>query len=123
MASGEDRIDKLGDIEFVGQVGKRVAEYARTTQRLGHDLAYTLDSDADRARKAMLKLRKHPLLGGVDVRIRAWHVSRRLRRARDLARGISAEAVKYHAEYRKQFGTVGTDGRKKSTNSTGDVDI
>lgn len=122
MASGEDRIDELGEIEFHGQVGKRIAQYARTTQRLGHDLAYTLDNDAERARKAMLHLRKHPLLRGLDVRVRAWHVSRRLRRARDLARGISAEAVKYHAEYRKQF-PAGVDTSKTREKRTGEVDI
>lgn len=122
MASGEDRIDQLGDIEFRGQVGKQVAKYAQATQRIGHDLAYTLDNDADRARKAMVKLRRHPLLGGVDVRLRARWVARRLKRARELAKGISAEAVKYQMEYRKQFLSVDS-GTKHRRSDTGGVDL
>lgn len=123
MTSGESRIDKLGDIAFGGQVGKQVAKYAKETQRLGHDLAYTLDNDKARARKAMLKLHGHPLLAGVDVRIRARMVTRKLKRARELARGISAEAVKYQMEYRKQFLDTDDSGKKHRSSGKGGVDL
>jgi hypothetical protein len=119
MGSGESKIEALSNIEFRGSVGKQIAQYAKATQRIGHDLAYALDNDAGRARSAMHKLKKHPLLLGVDVRIRARLVARHLRRAHDCARGISAEAVKFNLEYRKQF--LGVDN--KNGKYKGEVDL
>jgi hypothetical protein len=67
----------------------------------------------------MLKLRKHPLLRGLDVRLRSRLVARRLKRARDCAKGISAEAVKFNLEYRKQF--LGVDDSRAKYR--GEVDL
>src|SRR5690606_23683175 len=103
MSSGERRLDKLGGIEFRGQVGRAVADYAKGTQRVARDLAAELDVTAETSRAAMWRLRKLPAMRGVDVWVRARMVSRHLKRARDLAQGISAEAVKFNLLYRREF--------------------
>jgi len=112
MASGERRLDKLGAMEFKGQVGRAVAEYAKGTQRLAHDLAAELDVTAETSRAAMWKLRHLPQMRKVDVWVRARMVSRHLKRARDLCQGISAEAVKFNLQYRREFLDIDDAGRK-----------
>jgi len=103
ITSGEDRMDELGEIEFFGHVGTQVIRYARTSRRFARDLAAELESAAHDSRVAMSALKGHPALLGLDVKIRARRVSRKLKRAKELAQGISAESVKFAAEYRKQF--------------------
>lgn len=112
MASGERRLDKLGAMEFKGQVGRAVADYAKGTQRFAHDMAAELDVSAETARAAMWKLRHLPEMRSVDVWVRARMVARHLKRARDLAQGISAEAVKFHVLYRREFLDIDHAGRK-----------
>ncbi|XKK40245.1 hypothetical protein HFP72_05980 [Nocardiopsis sp. ARC36] len=103
ITSGEDRMDEMAEIEFFGPVGTQVIRYARTSRRFARDLAAELESAAHDARVAMGGLKGHPALLGLDVKIRARRVSRKLKRAKELAQGISAESVKFAAEYRKQF--------------------
>lgn len=111
MASGERRLDKLGETSFQGRVGRAVADYAKGTQRLAHDMAAELDVSAETARAAMWKLRRLPTMRGVDVWVRAKLVSRHLKRARDLCQGISAEAVKFNLAYRREFLDIDDSGR------------
>jgi DsbC/DsbD-like thiol-disulfide interchange protein len=103
ITSGEERIDELAEIEFFGSVGTQVTRYAKTSRRFARDLAAELESAAHDSRVAMSALKGHPALLGLDVKIRARRVSRKLKRAKELAQGISAESVKFAAEYRKQF--------------------
>lgn len=112
MSSGERRLDKLSAVEFRGQVGRAVADYAKGTQRLARDLAAELDVSAETSRAAMWKLRSLPEMRSVDVWVRARLVARHLKRARDLAQGISAEAVKFNALYRREFLDIDDAGRK-----------
>ncbi|MFE6386771.1 hypothetical protein [Nocardiopsis dassonvillei] len=113
ISSGEDRIDELGSIEFFGPVGTQVTRYAKTSRRFARDLAAELESAAHDSRVAMSALKGHPALLGLDVKIRARRVSRKLKRAKELAQGISAESVKFAAEYRKQFIHAANAVRKK----------
>ena len=122
MASGERRIEKLGGTEFKGQVGRAVAEYAKGTQRLARDMAAELDVSAETSRAAMWKLRKLPAMQKVDVWVRAKIVSRHLKRARDLCQGISAEAVKFNLQYRREFLDIDDSGRKNGQHK-GDVSL
>ncbi|WP_242903692.1 hypothetical protein [Actinomadura terrae] len=125
MGTGEQMIDRIGDIEFRGKVGKHVAAYARATQRFGHDLAYELDNAATAAEAAMKQLEGHPLLFGIDVKIRAGRVAGKLRKAQELALAISAESVKFHVQYRQEFLAVGpADMRgRRGGRYTGRVDL
>lgn len=103
MGTGQDRLDEIADIEFHGKVAAKIAEYTVATQRFAHDLARELDAAESAAESAMSQLKGHPLLMGVDVRARAWRVSRNLREARELAQGISAEAIKFNLQFRQEF--------------------
>jgi hypothetical protein len=127
MASGRSQIARLGDTDFRGDVGKNVTRYARDLQSVARALAAQFDADAADAQTAIRKLgKRHPALKGVNVRLRARWVVRRLRRARNLALDLSAEAVKFQGQYRKEFvdiepprGGGGGRGRRKS----GEVDL
>lgn len=103
ITSGHSRIGELADVEFVGNVGTQVVAYAKKTRRFARDLAAELDTGAEDARKAMNQLKGHPALMGIDVRLRSRRVARRLTRAKECALAISAESIKFAAEYRKQF--------------------
>ena len=103
MGTGNDRLDEIADIEFHGKVPPKIAAYAVATQRFAHDLARELDAGEAAAESAMAQLKGHPLLMGVDVRARAWWVARHLREARELAQGISGEAVKFDLQFRQEF--------------------
>lgn len=126
--SGEERLDDMGNIEFDGAVGKQIAKYGQVTQRFGHDMAAELDESARRANKAIRRLKGHRLLIGVDVYLRARWATRHLRRAAELARGVSAESVKFTLQYRREFldiQDVGTTARKtkKAFPFAGEVDL
>jgi len=110
--SAEERLNAMGDIEFDGAVGKKIAAYGRATQKLGHDLAAEFDEAAAQANKAIRKLKGHPLLIGVDVYFRARWCTRHLRRAAELARGVSAESVKFTLQYRREFLDIQDAGNK-----------
>jgi hypothetical protein len=101
--SAEERLDKMGDIDFDGAVGKKIAEYGKAAQAMGHDFAAELDEAAREANRQMRKLKGHPLLLKVDVYLRARRVTRHLRRASELARGVSAESVRFTLQYRREF--------------------
>jgi len=103
VGTGNDRLDEIAGIEFHGKVPAKIAAYTLATQRFAHDLARELDHAEAAAEAAMGQLKGHPLLLGVDVRARAWRVARQLREAREIAQGISAEAVKFNLQFRQEF--------------------
>jgi hypothetical protein len=122
MASGEQQISRLGDVEFRGKVGENVTTYAKRLQRLSHAFGAQLTNDAQDAERAMRRLSgRHPLLKGMELRFRARRVSRRLRRASELFVGLGAEAVKFQAEYKKQFHNV--EGEQEKRPKSGEVDL
>lgn len=110
MGSGEQRLTRIGDIPFRGRVGENVAKYAKANQDLGRDLASELSNGAEAARRAMRGLQGHPLLHGVDVRLRARRVARKLNKAKELALAVSAESVRFNQQYRREF--LDVDDRK-----------
>jgi hypothetical protein len=125
VASGVEKINDLGEMGFTGPVGRRVAKYGRANQDLARAFAYELECGAEAAIKAMCKLKGHPLLLGVDVKLRARVVGRRLYRARDAALAVSAESVKFVQEYRKQFLDLDDSGKKPKPKADhkGEVDL
>jgi hypothetical protein len=114
MASGtgDKRLDKMGDIVFEGAIGKQIAAYGLSTQKFGHDLAAELEEAARLAGKAIRQLDGHPLLLGIDLRLRARVVTRHLRRGAELARETSGEAVKFTLAYRREFLAIQDAGTK-----------
>ena len=98
------RIPELEGIEFNGH--KSVAEYAKAARGLCRDLAQEFDYSAEEIQVVLSKQKGHPLLMGVDTRLRARKVAKRLHRAAELAGGAAIESVKFYSEFRLQFGEV-----------------
>jgi hypothetical protein len=125
MSRVSARLDEIADCEFAGKaIAERMARYATLTQQLAHDVARELAVAEEAATAAMRQLTGHPLLAGVDVRLRARRVTRVLREARELCEGISAEAVAFNIQFRTEFAAALTAKREtKTKNYTGKVDL
>ncbi|MFC5744857.1 hypothetical protein [Actinomadura rugatobispora] len=123
MGTGEQRMNEIGEIAFRGRVGQNVADYARANQRFAHDMAQELVNGAEAAARAMRKLDGHPGLFGVDVRLRARRVARKLRKAEKLALGVSAEVVRFNQQYRREFLEPRSTGGSKNRRWHGGVDL
>jgi hypothetical protein len=122
--TGQTRLDEIANIEFHGRVPETIAQYTTATQRFAHDMARELDAATAAAEAAMGQLQGHPLLRGIDVRMRAWWVARQLSEARELAQGISAEAVKFNIQFRQEFlDAMQGDRPEKRKDYEGKVDL
>ena len=102
--SGRTRIPELEVIEFTG--AQAIGEYSRRLRALGRDLAAELDASADEVQAVLSRQKGHPMLLGLDVRIRARRVGHRLKRCAELAQGVAVEAVRFNTEFRTQFADV-----------------
>ena len=98
------RIPELEVIEFKGH--KAVAQYSKAARDLCRDLSHEFDFAAEELTAVLAKQRGHPLLMGMDIRLRARKVAKRLHRAAELAAGAAIESVKLYQEFRLQFGDV-----------------
>jgi len=115
MGTALQRIDRIANITFGGKkIANQIAQYAQENQRFAHDMARELDAAAAAAEAAMLDLKGHPALLGLDVQARAWWVSRHLREARELCEGLSAEMVKFNTQFRQEF-IEAVENAKRST--------
>lgn len=103
MIGRERRIDELAKVEFVGSLTIATYDYGQAMHALGHLLRIELDMAAVESEAAMASLKGHPLLLGLDVRVKARRVSKRLRRAQDLAWGLAEEGRRFHRDYLKNF--------------------
>lgn len=101
---GERRIDGLSAIEFDG--AKDITIYARNGREICRDLAMEFEAAAEQVIGVLSRQQGHPLLFGLDVRLRARRVGNRLRRAAECAQGAGVEVVKFRSEFRYQFANV-----------------
>ncbi|WP_433188758.1 hypothetical protein [Actinoallomurus sp. CA-150999] len=99
-----NRIPELEVIEFKG--AQSIAEYSRKARALGRDLAAEFEAASEEIKAVLAAQSGHPLLFGIDVKMRARKVARRLRRAAELGQGIATEAVRFNSEFRIQFAEV-----------------
>jgi hypothetical protein len=106
------KIPELDAIEFDGAAA--VAAYSKALRDHGRALAAELDASAEEIEVTLARQGGHPLLMGVDTRMRARRVSRRLRRASELAGGIALEGVRFNAEFRHQFEPVIEPAKKRT---------
>jgi hypothetical protein len=97
------KISELARIEFTGPLGAAFKDYSDELSALGQRWRFELDMAASDFQAAASTLRGHPLLLGVDVRMKARRVAKRLKRAQDLAYGLSEEGRKFHRDYVKNF--------------------
>jgi hypothetical protein len=101
LANGRQRIPELNGIEFTGH--SSVVNYSKTLRALMRDIATEVEFGAEELFSVLSRQRGHPLLMGVDVKMRARKVVKRLYRVHDLAAGGAVEAVKFYREFRLQF--------------------
>lgn len=106
------KIPELETIEFKG--ASSIAEYSRAGRRIGRELAAEFDQAAEEIMAVLSRQKGHPLLLGVDVRLRARRVAKRLQRAAELANGMAIECVKFNTEFRVQFAEVITQKRPRA---------
>ncbi|MFD0685885.1 hypothetical protein [Actinomadura fibrosa] len=103
--SGKSRIPELADIPFTG--AKSITEYSQAGRRICRDLAIEFDMGAEEVYQALVATaRGNPLLFGVDIRMRARRVSKRLKRASEHQAAAGAELVAFWAQFRKEFADV-----------------
>lgn len=101
--SRDRRIDELTQVEFVGSLSEAFEAYSRELYALARRWQFELDMAASDSRAAMESLQGHPLLFGLDAKIKARRVSNRLTRAQALAHGLAEEARKFDRAYRRHF--------------------
>lgn len=100
-AKARQRIPELSGIEFTGHTS--VAQYAQDLRSLMRDCADETRFGAEEIYAVLSRQKGHPLLLGVDVRMRARRVARRLHRVSELNSGAAIEAVRFYHEFRRQF--------------------
>ncbi|MFE6386770.1 hypothetical protein [Nocardiopsis dassonvillei] len=99
----EKRISELASIEFEGSLGEAFDHYSRELRAISRRLVFEYEMAAGDSEAAMSTLKGHPLLFGLDAKVQARLVARRLRRAQELAKGLEVEARAFSREYKKQF--------------------
>lgn len=100
--SGRGRIPELSGIEFTGKTS--VEAYAKALRNLFRDLSFEIEFGSGELYQVLARQGGHPLLMGLDVRLRGRRVCRRLDRLARLMGGGCVESVAFYAEFRRQFG-------------------
>jgi hypothetical protein len=111
MKTGHQRIPELSGIEFTGHAS--VAEYAKRLRNLCRDMSDETAMGSEELYAVLSRQKGHPLLAGIDVKLRARRVSRRLHRVADLMAGAQIETVKFYSEFRVQFADAINPPRRK----------
>lgn len=99
--STRKRIPELQSIGFKGS--KSIADYSRTGRDLARDIAWEYHEASEEVKAALSRQKGHPLLLGLDVKLRARRVAAHLKRAAEGEVGVAAALVKFNAEYKRQF--------------------
>jgi hypothetical protein len=95
------KVPELSGIEFNGHAAVRA--YADAARQLFRDIAFELEFSSGELYAVLSRQKGHPALMGVDVKLRARRVCKRLRRMEQLAAGGSVESVHFYREFRRQF--------------------
>lgn len=98
---GSSKVPELSGIEFDGHSALRA--YADAARKLFRDIAFELEFSSGELYAVLSRQKGHPMLAGVDVKLRARRVCRRLDRMGQLAAGGSVESVRFYREFRRQF--------------------
>jgi hypothetical protein len=101
--SRDRNIDELATVRFTGSLSAAFQAYSAELYALARCWQFELDMASSDARAAMEQLHGHPLLFGLDARVKARRVARRLKRAQSLAHGLAEEAVRFNQSYRRHF--------------------
>ncbi|QKG21083.1 hypothetical protein [Actinomadura verrucosospora] len=96
-------ITELSKVEFRGSLGEAFKTYGQELEALADRWKTELEIAAVDAEAAMGTMKGHLLLFGLDSKIRARRVAKRLKRAQDLAASVADSADQFHRSYRKHF--------------------
>lgn len=96
-------ITELASVEFTGSLGAAFQHYGKQLTVLAERWGTELDIAAVDAEAAMSTMKGHKLLFGLDSKVRARRVAKRLKRARDLAAALAERGESFHRSYRKHF--------------------
>lgn len=110
--SGRGRIPELSGIEFTGH--ESVKDYAGTLRGLFRDLAFEVEFGRGELYEVLSRQSGHPLLMGIDVKLRARRVCKRLDRLAALMGGGVTESVAFYREFRQQFAPAIQPPRKRT---------
>jgi hypothetical protein len=91
-----------------------VAHYSRAGRDLARDFGWELHESAAELQAALSAQKGHPLLLGLDVKLRARRVAAHLKRAAEAQVGAAAALVKMNAEYKRQFVDPAQVAKKQS---------
>jgi hypothetical protein len=111
VPSGRSRIPELSGIEFHGH--ESVRQYANAIRVLCRDLACELEFGSGELYQVLSRQAGHPLLLGLDVKLRARRVCRRLDRLARLMGGGTTESIAFYMEFRRQFADVIRDKKSR----------
>jgi hypothetical protein len=106
------RIPELSGIEFTGH--ESVKDYAATLRGLFRDLAFEIEFGRSELYEVLSRQSGHPLLMGIDVKLRARRVCKRLDRAAALMGGGVTESVAFYREFRTQFAAAIQPDKKRT---------
>jgi hypothetical protein len=99
--AASSKVPELSGIEFDGH--SAIRNYADAARKLFRDIAFELEFSSGELYAILSRQKGHPMLAGVDVKLRARRVCRRLDRMGQLASGGAIESVRFYAEFRRQF--------------------
>lgn len=108
------RIPELSGIEFTGH--ESVRDYAATLRGLFRDLAFEVEFGRGELYEVLSRQSGHPLLMGMDVKLRARRVCKRLDRLSRLMGGGVTESVAFYREFRQQFAPAIQPARRPDNN-------
>lgn len=96
-------ITELSGIEFTGSLGEAFHAYGKALTALADRWNLELDIAAVDAEAAMTTMKGKWLLFGMDTKVRARRVAKRLKRARELAAALAERGESFPRAYRKHF--------------------
>lgn len=102
--TGRSRIPELSGIRFSGD--EDVIAYAEALRNLFRDLSWEIEFGSGELYAVLSRQGGHPLLMGLDVRLKARRVCRRLDRLALLMGGGAVESVAFVREFRRQFAEI-----------------
>lgn len=96
-------IRELAEIPFQGSLQTQFEAYASALYAISRAWSHELAMAAADAEAAMTELHGNPLLFGLDAKIKARRVAKRIKRAQALADGLTEESRKFYRAYMRHF--------------------
>ncbi|MFB4307023.1 hypothetical protein [Actinomadura sp. GTD37] len=100
---GRRTISELNDIQFDGSIGEAMHEYGERLRGLSLRWAFEFEAAAGDAEAAMSSLDGRWWALGIDTKVRARKVARRLVRAQEMAHAMGDQGGKLHRVYLRHF--------------------